>query len=117
MVAHLVLYRPKPGLDAEARDRFTEAIVVARREIPAIRRFLVGRRIVDGRPYTLGPFPDFPYVAMIEFDDRAGLSTYLLHPMHAGLGEAFGSTVDAALVYDFETADASEAESFLTSAK
>jgi hypothetical protein len=54
---------------------------------------------------------------MIEFDDRAGLSTYLLHPMHAGLGQAFGSTVDAALVYDFETADASEAESFLTSAK
>ena len=80
MVAHLVLYRPKPGLDAEARDRFTEAIVLARREIPAIRRFVVGRRIVDGPSYKLGPFPDFPYIAVIEFDDRAGLLTYLQHP-------------------------------------
>jgi hypothetical protein len=113
MVAHLVLYRPKPGLDAEARDRFTAAIVAARREIPSIRRFVVGRRLADGPSYALGPFPDFTHAAVIEFDDTDALLTYLQHPLHADLGQAFGASVEAALVYDFETADAADAERFL----
>jgi hypothetical protein len=105
VVTHLVLYRPKPGLDAEARLRFAEALSAAHREIPSIRRFVVGRRIVDGPSYKLGPFPEFPYVAVVEFDTRAGLVEYLAHPMHASLGQAFGASVDAALVYDFDTAE------------
>ena len=113
MVAHLVLYRPRPGLDVEARNRFTEAIVSARRGIPAIRRFIVGRRMVDGPSYQLGPFPDFPYTAVIEFDDRAGLVTYLQHPSHRELGEVFRSVVESALVYDFDVAEAADVEAFL----
>lgn len=113
MVAHLVLYRPKPGLDDEARAKFTEAIVAARREIPAIRRFIVGRRLMDGPSYQLGALPDFPYLAVIEFDDRPGLTTYLQHPSHTGLGGMFRSAIDAALVYDFDIADAADVERFL----
>jgi hypothetical protein len=113
MVAHLVLYRPKAGLDADARRRFSDAIVAARREVPAIRRFLIGRRLADGPSYALGPFLDFPYLGVIEFDDRAGLLAYLQHPVHAGLGQMFGAAVEAALVYDFETADAEDVEGFL----
>ena len=113
MVTHLVLYRPKPGLDASARRQFIESLTLAQREIPCIRRFVVGRRIVDGPSYTLGPFPDFPYVALVEFHDRAGLVHYLEHPMHASLGREFGEKVDAALVYDFDTVDASEVETLV----
>jgi hypothetical protein len=114
VVAHIVLYRPKPGLDAEARLRFTNALVAARREIPSVRRFHVGQRITDGPSYAMGPLPEFPYVAVIEFEDRAGLLEYLAHPAHASLGQAFGAAVDAALVYDFDMADASAAASFIS---
>ena len=109
MVTHVVLYRPKPGLEADAGDRFAQSIVIARREISAIRRFTVGRRIQDGPSYARGPFPDYPYIAMIEFEDRGGLLAYLQHPMHASLGQQFGASVEAALVYDFHTVDAADA--------
>lgn len=115
MVAHVVLYRPKPGLGEAARDRFLASIDVARREIGAIRRFTVGRRIHDGPTYRGAPFPDFPYMAAIEFDDREGLAAYLAHPMHAALGQEFGASLEAALVYDYEVADAADAAALLTS--
>jgi hypothetical protein len=57
--------------------------------------------------------PDYPYLAWIEFDDAAGLRSYLAHPVHATLGRAFRSTLESALVYDYETADAAEAAGFL----
>ena len=113
MVMHLVLYRPRVGLDAEARRRFANALIAARREIPSIRRFLVGRRIVGGPSYALGPFPDFPYVAAIEFEDRAALVEYLAHPTHGTLGQAFRESVDATLVYDYEATDAADAAAWL----
>jgi hypothetical protein len=113
VVVHLVLYRPKPGFDAEAQQRFAAAIVAARQQIAAIHRFTVGRRMADGPSYKLGPFPDFPYMASIEFEDRAGLVTYLQHPLHGALGQAFNETTAAALVYDFEIADAASPEALL----
>jgi hypothetical protein len=113
MVIHVVLYRPRAGLEVAAGERLAEAIELARREISAIRRFTVGRRLEDGPAYKQGPFPDFPFVALIEFDNRAGLLAYLEHPMHASLGRQFGETLDAALVYDFDSVDATEARSFL----
>lgn len=113
MVTHVVLYRPKAGLEAAAGERFAAAIALARREIAAIRRFTIGRRLENGPVYQQGPFPDFPFIAAIEFDDREGLLTYLQHPTHAALGQQFGATLDAALVYDFQTVDAADAETFL----
>ncbi|MCU0255234.1 MAG: Dabb family protein [Vicinamibacterales bacterium] len=113
MIAHLVLYRPKPGLEDEARQRFTAALVAARSDITAIRRFTIGRRLEGGPSYGLAEFPDFPYMAVIEFDDVAGLRAYLTHPVHAGLGQAFRASLASALVYDYAIADAAEAETFL----
>lgn len=113
MIAHLVLYRPKPGLDEEARTRFTDALLAARRDIDAIHRFTIGRRLPGGPSYNLAAFPDFPYMAVIEFEDVAGLKAYLAHPVHAGLGQAFRSSLESALVYDYEIADAADADRFL----
>jgi hypothetical protein len=39
---------------------------------------------------------------MIDFDDLAGLQTYLQHPAHTQLGARFGGSLSAAFVYDFE---------------
>lgn len=113
MIAHIVLYRPKPGLEAEAREDFVAALVAARRDIPGIRRFTIGRRFEQGPSYNIAGLPDFPYLAWIEFDEAAGLKSYLAHPVHASLGRAFRSTLESALVYDFEVADAAEAPAFL----
>lgn len=113
MVAHLVLFRPKDGLDEEARRRFTDALSAARRDIPAVRRFSVGRRLAGGPSYDLPALPDFPYVAVVEFDDEEGLRAYLAHPAHEALGLQFRSALAAALVYDFEMVDAGEAATLL----
>lgn len=109
MVTHVVLYRPRPGLDDEAAGRFTAALAAARREIPGILRFIVGRRLDPGPAYSLGPFPDFPFLAVVEFASREDLLGYLQHPRHVELGRSFAECAEAALVYDFETADAAEA--------
>ena len=110
MTFHLVLYRPKPGLGDESRQRFVNALAAARRDIESIRRFWVGRRISDGPSYQVGDMPDYPYAAVIEFDDRAGLIKYLSHPAHIALGREFAESVDAALVFDYDAVDASAAE-------
>ncbi len=106
MTLHVVLYRPKPNLDDEARQRFIGALVAARRDIPAVRSFVVGRRINGGPSYQVGDMPDYPYAAVVEFDDRAGLHSYLAHPAHLALGREFGSSVESALVYDYDAVDA-----------
>lgn len=113
VIVHLVLYRPKADLDADARERFVDALTAAHRDIPAIRRFTVGRRLEDGPAYDGIAAADFPYMALIEFDDAEGLRSYLCHPAHTKLGQAFRSTLDAALVHDYETAGAAAAGELL----
>jgi hypothetical protein len=107
---HVVLYRPKPGLGSESRQRFATALAAARRDIDSIQRFWVGRRVVNGPSYQVGEMPDYPYAAVVEFDDRAGLIKYLSHPAHIALGREFAESVDTALVYDYDAVDASAAE-------
>lgn len=113
MIAHLVLYRPKPGLDAEARAQFVDALTAAHRDIATIRRFTIGRRLEDGPVYSGIAISDFPFMALIEFDDVDGLRSYLAHPVHAGLGQVFRSSLEAALIFDFQTADAAGAGGLL----
>jgi hypothetical protein len=106
VIAHIVLFRPRADLRPEDRQRVAAALERARRDIPSIRRFHLGRRVRHGRPYELGMREDFPYVALAEFDDVGGLRTYLDHPAHEALGQLWASTSDATLVYDYETTEA-----------
>ena len=59
-------------------------------------------RITTGRPYERLMRSDFPYAAVLEFDDRAGLMAYLEHPAHDELGSRVYSAFAEALMYDFE---------------
>jgi hypothetical protein len=105
VILHLVLYRPRPGLDADAANGFLEALRTTRAAVPEIRAFWVGRRLVDGPAYKMTGFPDYPFLAVVAFDGREGLLRYLQHPLHEALGHHFNTTAESALIYDFEVAD------------
>lgn len=105
MIVHVVLFRPRPGLTPDAEHALASAFVTATADIPSIRRARVGRRVTIGRAYEARAIEDYPYAALIEFDDVAGLRTYLDHPAHAGLVAQFFPNVDAAVMYDVDLAE------------
>jgi hypothetical protein len=105
MILHVVLYRPRPGLDEAARHGFVEALLATRAAVPTIRSFWVGRRLPDGPAYRITGFPEFPFAAVIAFDDRDGLLAYLQHPLHDALSGHFNASAESAFIYDFEVTE------------
>jgi hypothetical protein len=102
MLTHLVLMKPRPDLSVAERGALVDAFERAIREISSVRNVRVGRRVVHGAGYeeTAPDVADF--VAVIDFDDLAGLQAYLRHPAHDELGARFGQSLRSAVVYDFE---------------
>jgi len=106
MIAHVVLFKPKPELTAAQREAVLGDLKAAASGIPTVRRLRVGRRIRHGRPgYEQLMREDFEYVVIIEFDDVDGLAAYLAHPQHAAIGSHFMQSAAAALAYDYEMED------------
>jgi hypothetical protein len=101
MIAHVVLFKPRPNLSHGDREALLEAMRIAFTNIPAIERVRVGRRRLIGRGYEAQAAVDFEYAAILEFENEASLRSYLDHPAHVDLGRHFGLTAEAALVYDF----------------
>jgi Stress responsive A/B Barrel Domain len=104
MVLHVVLMKPRADLPAADRRAFAAAFDRAIREIPAVRGVRIGRRVKHGAGYEAIAPDSADYLAIIDFDDVAGLQAYLMHPAHAELGARFGDSLSSAMVYDFETA-------------
>jgi hypothetical protein len=102
MLTHLVLMKPRPDLLVEDRRALVDAFERAIRDIPTVRGVRVGRRITHGAGYEDSAPDRADYVAVIDFDDLAGLQTYLRHPAHDALGMRFGQSLSSAAVYDFE---------------
>jgi hypothetical protein len=102
VVAHLVLMKPRPDLSASDRHRFVAAFESALGAIPTVRGVRIGRRVVHGAAYEQQMPDTGEFFALIEFDDLAGLQTYLRHPAHEELGALFYQSLSSALVYDFE---------------
>jgi len=101
MIAHVVLFRPRAGLGDADEDGFLAAIASARRQIPSIRRFFVGRRARLGHQYEQLMSEDFPWAAIVEFDDAEGLAAYLAHPAHEELGRLLWATSEKVFVFDY----------------
>ena len=74
----------------------------AAREIPSVRRFYVGARVTHGAAYEKAMPQDFPFAAVIEFDDLSGLQAYLAHAAHQRLAELFYALQESALAYDYD---------------
>jgi hypothetical protein len=102
MFVHIVLFRPRPGIADSDRDAMFGALTAAAKTIPTVRRFHVGARVTHGAAYERLMAQDFPFAAIVEFDDLAGLQAYLRHPQHKRLGELFYALQEAALAYDYE---------------
>jgi len=103
MVSHVVLMAPRPDLTASERTAFVALFDRALREIPSVRGVRIGKRIVHGAAYESLAREVFEFVAVIDFEDLAGLQAYLQHPTHSELGARFYQTLSSAAVYDFQT--------------
>ena len=109
MIAHVVLFSPRPDLPAEARQSLVDALTGTAHSVPSVRRIRVGRRITHGLPgYEQAMRDSYEYAAIIEFDDLDGLKSYLTHPSHAALGAHFMLSAARALAYDYEVGDFDE---------
>ncbi len=113
MIAHIVLFRPRVGLNDAERAAFLDALEHAFVNIPLIRRVRVGRRITLGRSYDAQNAEDFPFAAILEFDSAPDLRSYLEHPAHHALGEQFYVAADAALVCDFDLVEGARVRELL----
>jgi hypothetical protein len=101
VIWHLVLLTPRADLPTAERRRFADAFRRAVTEIPSVRTVRFGRRVTHGA----GDEQDgraTPFIAIIEFDDQAGLQAYLSHASHDELAAHFGRFLSSAIVYDFE---------------
>ena len=102
MISHVVLFRLRPEVPAVEREALFEAFATALRNIPTIRRAQIGRRVLTGRSYEQLTRTDFPYIAILEFDDLLGVKAYLDHAAHEDVSSRFFAAVAETLIYDFE---------------
>ncbi len=103
MIAHVILFQPRPDLTAEERQAVLGALSSATRGIPAVRSCRIGRRIKHGLPgYEQAMAQDFEYLVILEFDAVEGLREYLTHSVHESIGQFFTTAAAAALAYDYE---------------
>jgi hypothetical protein len=108
MVSHIVLFRPKPSLQPEARQRLVAAFAAALRGIPHLPHARVGRRVTHGRPDEQLMRASYEYAAVLDFADVDGLKAYLEHPAHEALGAALFECVEDVLIYDYEMGEGSD---------
>lgn len=108
MIAHVVLFRLRGDVPLAQRLALIDAYGVALRDIPSIRRARVGRRMRLGRAYEELMRTDFPYAAILEFDDADGVRAYLDHPAHQEISTRFFAAIAETLVYDFEMEGSAE---------
>jgi hypothetical protein len=102
VISHIVLFRPRADVTPGDRRAFVVALENACRHVPTIRRATIGRSL----PSDQGS--DFPYTAVMEFDDEAGFTAYLAHPLHVPLAALFRQTCAATMVVNAETTDAGQ---------
>ena len=107
MVTHVVFMKPRLDLSIADRRALVAAFERATREIPSVRSVRVGRRVKHDAGYEAAA-PDADYLALLDFDDLAGLQAYLSHPAHHELGARFGQSLSSAWVCDFEVGSAAD---------
>jgi hypothetical protein len=114
LIAHVILFSPKPELTLAERRGLLDALAGASAQIPSIRNFRVGRRVKHGLPgYEQFMRDDYEFAAVIEFDDIDGLKAYLSHPSHATLGRHFVESASRSLAYDYALVDATAVQELI----
>jgi len=106
VIAHIVLFNPKPGISAADILVFGQAMAEAFNAIVDLETARIGRRIrVDlGYERPLGD-SSYEYAAVLEFDDEAGLVQCLTHPLHERLGRLFWENCASSVISEVEFVD------------
>ena len=106
MIAHIVLFKPKADVASDQRRALAESLRLACLQAASVRRAMVGRIADLGAGYAKG-FGDttYEYVAILEFDDRAGLMAYFAHPLHEDLARRFWETCESTVIIDVDGGD------------
>lgn len=103
MIAHVVLFRPKPSLSDEERRALIASLQRAVDGIPSIARASIGQRVLLNRPgYEALMAENYEFAAVLEFNSESELRDYLDHPAHAELGARLFTSAAAVLAYDFD---------------
>ncbi len=114
MIAHVILFSPKPDLSETDRRALLDALTAAAEEIPSIARFRVGKRVKHWMPgYEQLMRDDYEFAAIVEFETIDALKVYLAHPSHAAIGHHFTASAVKALAYDYTLVDAGAAGQLL----
>lgn len=114
MISHVVLFRPKAGLQPEERAKLIHALQHAVDGIPQIKHASIGKRILLNRPgYETQMAEHFEYSAILDFESESDLRAYLDHPAHDDLGRLLFTSADAVLAYDFEHIGAEDLNSLI----
>jgi len=101
-----VLYKPKADITHEQLQAFAQELQSLFQSVPAIKRALVGKResIDAGYQRSLGE-TTYTYLAVLEFDDEAGLIQYLTHPDHRLVGKLFWDLCESTSVFEARADD------------
>lgn len=111
MISHVVVAKPRTDLSPRDREALVQAFEHAVLEIPAVRSVRVGRRITHGAQYEQTS-PPAEFLILVDFDDLAGLQTYLRHPSHEAVSAEFNRLLEWGWVFDFETGDLARLREF-----
>jgi hypothetical protein len=103
VICHLVLFNLKEAVDTRDIGRFANVMRDTCMSAQSVLRVRVGRRIsIDAGYQRFMGHTTYDYVAVIEFEDAAGLVRYLRHPKHDELGRLFWEYCSEALVVEAE---------------
>ena len=116
MIAHIVLFEPKSGLDQSQKLAFAQSVIETCKSIESIKRISVGRSVeIDpGYARSIGD-TTYKYAAVLEFGSADGLVGYLNDPKHDVLGRLFWQYCERAVISEVEwiEVDAADAASKL----
>ena len=111
VISHIVLFNAKAGLSEADVRLFAQQLRRTMAEIPSVIRASVGRRVsIDsGNPRNLGD-TTYEFSAVVDFEDKQGLITYLSHPLHQELGRLFWLYCASTVVLEVTSVDAKSAD-------
>jgi hypothetical protein len=111
VIAHIVLFRPRPSLTPDQRQALVAALRRAVEGIQQIPRARIGKRLLLNRPgYETQMAEHYEYSAILEFDSEADLRAYLDHPAHDELGRLLFTSAEVVLAYDYECVEPANLE-------
>jgi len=95
MIRHVVLFKVKPNVSREERDRWIEMSRLAHTRITSIRSFSIG-------PDLMGLPRSYDVAVVVDFDSLDDVRNYAEHPEHLPVVELAHALSEHIASVDFE---------------